>query len=403
MNVYVNETCRAFSDAGVETDVFTRRLDSNGSGQDKIAELSRIIELPAGPPEFDRYQLLEQVEGFAARIVDYARSQRIRYDMIYSHYWLSGAAACSLRPRWRIPWAHSAHTLAEVKNRSLAPGACPEPAVRAQLEGEIARAADLLVVSTPAESSDLARLYGTPAARLRVVEPGVDHVLFRPGPKAVALEQIGYAGHRILLFVGRLERLKGVEIAIRAVAMIAPRHPDLKLVVLGENGQDEGESEAMRLAGLARSLGVEDRVDFKGSVVHSELTAYYRAAEALLMPSYSESFGLVGLEAQACGCPVIASNVAGLASVVRSEATGYLIDGDSPKDYAERVERLLSDPALATELGRRGAQRSRRLTWDRTASRLLGAFADLALESQLRLQLSALQEYGNSPRPNCVS
>jgi D-inositol-3-phosphate glycosyltransferase len=392
MNVYVNEICRAFSAAGVETDVFTRRLDSNGPGEEKIAELSRIIELPAGPPEFDRYQLLDEVEGFAARIVDYARSQRIRYDMIYSHYWLSGAAACSLRPRWRIPWAHSAHTLAEVKNRSLAPGARPEPGIRAQLEGEIARAADLLVVSTPAESSDLSRLYGTPAARLRVVEPGVDHGVFSPGPKAVAREQIGYAGHRLVLFVGRLERLKGVEIAIRAVAMMALRHPDLTLVVLGEDGQDEGESEARRLAGMARSLGVEDRVDFKGSVAHSDLPAYYRAGEALLMPSYSESFGLVGLEAQACGCPVIASNVAGLASVVRSESTGYLVDGDRPADYAERLERLLSDPDLATELGRRGAQRSRRLTWERTGSRLLGAFADLALESQPRLQLSALQE-----------
>lgn len=392
MNVYIREVCRTLSAAGVATDIFTRRLDPAGPAEERIAELSRIIHLPAGPPTLDRYRLFGEVERFADRIADFANQQGLTYDLIYSHYWLSGAAACSLRPRWRVPWAHTAHTLAEVKNRNLARGARPEPALRSKMEGEIARSADLLIVSTPAEGADLARLYGTPAARLRVAEPGVDHDLFNPGDKITARRQIGHAGGRLVLFVGRLERLKGAEIAIQAVALNAARHPDVRLLILGEDGQDGEESESLRLAGISRALGIEDRVDFQGSVVHSELPPYYRAAEALLMPSYSESFGLVGLEAQACGCPVLAANVAGLASVVRDRATGYLIDGDEPELYADRLDTLLGDPVLAAAMGRRGAQRAQRLTWARTGSRLLGAFGDLAVEAQPRLQLSALQE-----------
>ncbi len=185
----------------------------------------------------------------------------------------------------------------------------------------------------------------------------------------------------MVLFVGRLERLKGVEVAIRALALLSDRaHPDLRLVVLGEDSRDGDESEKARLKAIASTLGIRDRVDFLGSVAHHELPYFYSAADVCVMPSYSESFGLVGLEAQACGCPVVASDVPGLRSVIRDGVSGYLISGDDPADYADRIGRLLADPELARQFGCRASLLAQRFSWTRTADRLDALFDD-ALES----------------------
>jgi D-inositol-3-phosphate glycosyltransferase len=185
----------------------------------------------------------------------------------------------------------------------------------------------------------------------------------------------------MVLFVGRLERLKGVEVAIRALALLGDRaHPDLRLVVLGEDSRDGDESEKDRLKAIASTLGIRDRVDFLGSVAHHELPYFYSAADVCVMPSYSESFGLVGLEAQACGCPVVASDVPGLRSVIRDGVSGYLIDGDDPGEYADRIGRLLENHELAQQMGRRASMLAQRFSWTRTADRLEGLFDD-AIES----------------------
>ncbi len=377
LNVYVREVCAAFSDRGIATDVFTRQASPDDPAVEHLAPLSRVIYLPAGR-DLDKYALYREVPRFAERIESFARSEGIDYDLLYSHYWLSGEVACILRPRLATSWAHIAHTLGLVKNRRLAAGARPEPAERIMVEGEIAHEADLLIASTADERQDLVEAYGADPSRVAVVAPGVDLATFRPIDRLQARRNIGVGTAPLLLFVGRLERLKGVDIAIRALAELRRRgHEDLRLLVLGEDSRDAEESETGRLKGIADELSVRDAVDFVGSVAHHELPYFYSAADACVMPSYSESFGLVGLEAQACGCPVVGSGVSGIRSVVRDGVTGFLVDGHDPMVYADRIGRLLDDPGLARELGMRGQLLAQRFSWGRTADRLGDLFSGL--------------------------
>jgi D-inositol-3-phosphate glycosyltransferase len=392
LNVYVREVCSAFSDRGIATDVFTRRQSPDDPAIESLAPLSRVVYLPAGR-SLDKYSLYNEVPGFAKAVRSFAQNDQIHYDLLYSHYWLSGEVACLLRPGLGAGWAHIAHTLGLVKNRTLASGARPEPALRIRVEGEIAQQANLLIASTADEGEELIQSYGADPEHVYVVPPGIDLATFQPLDRAEARRKIGYGGGRLLLFVGRLERLKGVEIAIRALALLRGRdHDDLRLIVLGEDSREGDESEKERLKAVASALGVRDRVDFLGSVAHHELPYFYGAADACVMPSYSESFGLVALEAQACGRPVVASGVSGLRSVVRDQISGYLIDDDDPAVYAERLGRLLADPELAQQMGRRGRLLAQRFSWTRTADRLEGLFENVIESGQARVQASVLHE-----------
>src|SRR6202165_3243006 len=392
LNVYVREVSSVFSARGIATDIFTRRQSPDDPAIEHLAPLSRVIYLPAGR-SLDKYSLYNEVPGFAARVRSFAESEQIQYDLLYSHYWLSGEVACLLRPEMGAGWAHIAHTLGLVKNRTLANGARPEPALRIRVEGEIAQQADLLSASTEDEGEDLIRSYGADPEHVYVVAPGIDLATFQPLDRADARRKIGYGAGRLLLFVGRLERLKGVEIAIRAVALLRDRdHDDLRLIVLGEDSRDGDESEKERLKAAALALGVRDRVDFLGSVAHHELQFFYAAADVCVMPSYSESFGLVALEAQACERPVVASGVSGLRSVVRDDVSGYLIDGDDPAIYAERIGRLLADPDLAQQMGRRGRLLAQRFSWTRTADRLAGLVENVVDRGQARVQAGVRHE-----------
>jgi D-inositol-3-phosphate glycosyltransferase len=397
LNVYVRELCTLLSGRGVATDVFTRCLGTGCPDVEQVAPLSRVVYLPAGPPDLDKYRLLGHVPTFTDAVQDFVEGSGLAYDLIYSHYWLSGLSACALRHRLRLPWAHTAHTLALAKNRHLAPGAEPEPEVRVDLEGEIARCADLLVVSTAAEGEDLRRAYHVPPHRVAVVAPGVDLEIFQPRPKPLARLLVGHPDHRLFVFVGRLEPLKGVDVILRAFALLVEggRHPEARLLVLGDDSDSHPSEprhptpgdphpttpggEQARLRRLAGELGLSDQVEFLGSVAQNRLAMYYAAAEACLMPSYSESFGLVGLEAQACGTAVVASNLAGLASVVRDRQTGFLVDGHDPADYAERMRLMLEEPGLAEQMGRRAGRAAHRFSWSRTADSLMEEFGELLL------------------------
>src|SRR6267143_6073593 len=378
LNVYVREIASAFSDRGIATDVFTRKQSPEDPAVERLAALSRVIYLPAGRG-LDKYSLYDQVPAFAVQVMDFAEREGITYDLLFSHYWLSGEVACLLRPQIAGGWAHIAHTLGLFKNRTLAAGARPEPALRIRVEGEIAQQADLLIASTADKGADLVTGYGADPERVYVVPPGVDLAVFQPIDRGEARRKIGYGPGRMILFVGRLERLKGVEVAIRALALLRDRsHDDVRLLILGEDSTERDESEKERLKSVASDLDVRDRVDFLGSVAHHELPYFYSAADVCVMPSYSESFGLVGLEAQACGCPVVASDVSGLRSVARDGVTGFLVAGDDPADYADRIARLLDDPELARQMGRRGQLLAQRFSWSRTADRLAELFSSIA-------------------------
>jgi D-inositol-3-phosphate glycosyltransferase len=392
MNVYVREVCNAFSDRGIATDVFTRKQSPDDPAVEVLAPLSRVVYLPAGIG-LDKYSLYNEVPWFAAQVREFAAADNVSYDLLYSHYWLSGEVACLLRPELSTAWVHIAHTLGLVKNRTLATGALPEPPLRIHVEGEIAQQADLLIASTADEANELVSLYHADPAHVSVVEPGVDLTTFQPISRSDARRKIGYGAGHLLLFVGRLERLKGVEVAIRALALLRGRQPDeLRLLVLGEDSRDADESEKERLKAVASSLGVRDRVDFVGSVAHHELPYFYSAADVCVMPSYSESFGLVALEAQACGLPVVGSTVSGLRSVVRDGSSGYLLDTHDPAVYAERIGRLLSEPELAEQMGRHGRELAQKFSWTRTADRLEDLFEDAIEKTQVRVQTNARHE-----------
>jgi D-inositol-3-phosphate glycosyltransferase len=392
LNVYVREVCTGFSESGIATDVFTRKQSPDDPHIESLAPLSRVIYLPAGNG-LDKYSLFQEAPSFAGRILDFAASENITYDLLYSHYWLSGEVACLLRPQLATGWAHIAHTLGLVKNRSLAAGARPEPQQRIRVEGELAQQANLLIASTADEAQDLMSLYGADPQRIAIVPPGVDLAMFQPMDREDARRQIRYGSGRLLLFVGRLERLKGVEVAIRALGFLRDRqHDDVRLLILGEDSLEGNESEKERLKAIASEVGVRDRVDFIGSVAHHELPYFYAAADVCVMPSYSESFGLVALEAQACGCPVVASGVSGLRSVVRDDVSGYLIDAHDAATYAERIGRLLADGELAQQMGRRGRLLAQRFSWTRTADRLEELFDQAVVRNQAFVQAGARQE-----------
>lgn len=396
LNVYVREVCNAFSDRGIATDVFTRKQSVDDPETEVLAPLSRVIYLEAGPG-LDKYALYHEVPWFAERVRQFAAEENLSYDLLYSHYWLSGEVACLLRPELSAGWAHISHTLGMVKNQTLATGAAPEPELRILVECDIARQADLLIASTADEAGELVTLYHADPARISVVEPGVDLSTFQPIERAEARRNIGYGAGHLLLFVGRLERLKGAEVAIRALALLRGRQSELRLIVLGEDARNGAasvgeESEMERLKAIAAELGVRDRVDFLGSVAHHELPYFYSAADVCVMPSYSESFGLVALEAQACGLPVVGFAASGLRSVVRDGASGFLLGTHDPAAYAEQIGRLLADPLLARQMGRQGRELAQRLSWTRTADRLQRLFEELIEKAQVRVQTNALHE-----------
>jgi D-inositol-3-phosphate glycosyltransferase len=280
--------------------------------------------------------------------------------------------SCTAKQSWGVPHVTSFHTLGKVKNGSLGNGDRPEPPVRLDGEQHVIEGADRILAPTPSEAAHLVDLYGADPSRIRIVPPGVDSAVFVPGRKDVARAKLHLSNDRLLLFVGRLQPLKGPDVAIRALAHAVATAPDrtrdwILAVVGGTSGQPEVD-EVAALMDLASRSGVGDRVVFFPPQPHERLAHFYSAAEVVLMPSRSESFGLVALEAQSCGTPVVASAAGGLRYVVRDGETGFLVKGNDPATYADRVLAILGDPALAERLSRAARVHAARFTWDTTAS-----------------------------------
>lgn len=368
MNVYVLETARRLAALGVRVDVFTRRHDLNDPQIIDIAPGARVIHLSAGPVSADKEGVYEFLPAFRWALEAFRESEGARYDLISSHYWLSGLVGLDMARRWAVPHVTSFHTLAEVKRRAR-PGERDVPE-RAVGERRIVSEIDRIVVWTEHERHALRWLYDAEPSRVVVIPPGVDTERFRPLDMAESRRRLGVTANRVLLYVGRLERLKGLDILFRALASLEDSDDVHLMVVGGSNGTRE----LSRLQRLVHTLGIEGKVSFLGSVDQSRLPAYYSAADVCVLPSYYESFGLAALEAAACGRPVVASKVGGLPSVVRDGETGYLINWRCPGPFVERLETLLENERLRRDMGLAARARAETMTWEASAQRLLELF-----------------------------
>jgi D-inositol-3-phosphate glycosyltransferase len=389
MNVYVLSVARRLARQGIAVDIYTRCHGQGGPQVEEIADGTRLVNVQAGPcapvPKNDLPGLLPQ---FLEGVLQYARAEdptahrHSPYDVVHSHYWLSGWVGNRAKEIWGVPLVASFHTLGRVKNSVLPAGDRPEPPARLAGERGVIASADRILAPTPIEADLLVDLYGADRERIRVVPPGVDASLFAPRPKDEARARLHLANARLLLFVGRLQPFKGPEVSIRALAEVVARGPGLAgdvvlAVVGGSTGRDFRHDQATALMELAADIGVSDRVIFFPPQPHDRLADFYSAAEVVLVPSRSESFGLVALEAEACGTPVIAAAAGGLRYVVLDGQSGFLVEGHDPKAYADRILQILSDPALAARLSRGALRQASRFSWDATAADIRGVYREL--------------------------
>lgn len=380
MNVYVIELARRLARQGIEVDVFTRATSSALPPVVEAADGVLVRHVHAGPYEgLAKDALPGQLCVFAREVLRTEAAQpRGHYDAVHSHYWLSGQVGALARDRWGVPLVHTMHTMARVKNESLAAGDTPEPEARVIGEQQVVEAADVLVANTDIEAKQLINLYDADPGRVEVVHPGVDLEVFRPGSQAAARAALDLpADAQVVLFAGRIQPLKAPDVLLRAVAVLLERQPALRSrlvvpVVGGPSGSGLEHPES--LAELAITLGLDDVVRFVPPVAQSQLAQWYAAATLVAVPSYNESFGLVAAEAGACGTPVVAAAVGGLPTVVRHERSGLLVDTHDDTDWARALGRVLTEPGLHDRLAAGAAAQAREFSWDATASAMLETY-----------------------------
>jgi D-inositol-3-phosphate glycosyltransferase len=379
MNVYVRALASALARAGVECDVYTRAEHRTQPAVVQVEPGFRVLHIEAGPrAAVPKHDLPELVDPFVDASM-HRMLEREPVDVLHGNYWLSGAVAHRLKHELDLPLVATFHTLARVKAEA---GVDDDAEHRTRVEHEVIACADLMLASTEGERSQLASLYEAEPDRIEVVPPGVDHTVFFPGDRDAARQRLGIDSPRVLLFVGRIQALKGTDLAIRALAALDD--PKTVLIVVGGPSGSDGSAEQTRVHALADELGVSGQIHWVSPRRHERLADYYRAANVCIVPSRSESFGLVALEAAACGTPVVAAAVGGLRSLVAHEHSGFLIDGRDPVDFAAPVERLLADEILAGEIGANAVARSARYSWSMTAGRLRRLYGDLVARALVR-------------------
>jgi len=384
MNVYIVELCRQLARCGVEVEIFTRSTSGRARPVVELAPGVVVRNVVAGPFEgLAKGELPGQLCTFAREVLRIeAAHEPGYYDAVHSHYWLSGQVGALARDRWRVPLVHSMHTMAKVKNELLADGDAAEPRGRLIGEQQVVDAADLLVANTAAEAGQLIDLYAADPRRLRVISPGVDLEVFCPGEPDAARRRLGIARDAVvLMFVGRIQPLKAPDIVIRAAADLLDRHPGLRdrLVVPVIGGPSGSGLETPKsLVALADSLAISDVVRFVPPQRQRDLADWYRAATVVVVPSYNESFGLVAIEAQACGTPVVASRVGGLTTAVADGISGILVDSHEPAEYASAIDKVISSPSLLASMGENSVSHAHDFGWNRTAEQTLAAYAAAA-------------------------
>ena len=365
MNVYVRQLARALGDLGVQVDIFTRNHSTEIEQIQRISPNVRVVHLPGGEPDAPLESLFRHLSPFLEAVEEFQRKNRLTYQVVHSHYWLSGWVGRALARRQMIPHVVTFHTMGLIKMQSRAGEM--EPVARHEVERELAGSADRIVAFSTNERDSLVRLYGADARRIAVAPCGVDLSLFRPLGQRQAREKLGLNGENVFLYVGRLEPLKGVELLLHTAAHLETCRP-VRVLVVG--GSANGDRQVDRLRGLARTLKVDGVIDFVGRVDQEELPLYYNAADVCVVPSYYESFGLAALESMACGTPVVAARVGGLSTIVQHGRTGYLKSWRCPESFASSLEMIISNTKLQHSMGLAARRRAEGMGWQHVAARL---------------------------------
>ena len=397
MNVYVVETARRMARRGIEVEIFTRATSSEHPPVVQLAPGVLVRHVVAGPFEgLGKNDLPSQLCAFTAGVLRAeARQEPGWYDVVHSHYWLSGQVGWLARDRWGVPLVHTAHTLARVKNAALAEGDAPEPVVRVIGEDQVVAESDRLVCNTATEARELVDLYGADPARIVTIPPGVDLARFRPGDRSAARKGLGIPPDALVLaFAGRIQPLKAPDVLLHAAGALLDRDPALRarlLVLVAGGPSGSGLAAPTGLQELAGRLGLDDVVRFLPPQAGAGLARVFRAADVVAVPSHNESFGLVALEAQACATPVVAARVGGLPVAVADGRSGLLVDGHRAGPWADALAAVVLDPARRDALARGAVAHAQRFSWDRTTDALLGTYEDAAAEFARR-QSAGLRE-----------
>ncbi len=392
MNVYVRELTTQLDRRGIVVDVFTRSQEPGTPVVHGIlGDRSRVIHVPAGPEvPYNKNKVYDHLPEFVEGVKRRAIQENLQYDVIHSHYWLSGLVARNLQCIWRgTPIVQMFHTLGKMKNLVAQTQSEQETSLRVQSEAEIIQFADKLIAATPIEKEQLISLYGAETNKVEIIPPGVDINRFKLLPKDEARNKIGVApDHKMILFVGRIQPLKGIDTLIRSIALVRRDQPALteKLcisIIGGNPGSevDDEQTEFQRLNALKEELGLGDLVTFLGAKDQDTLVNYYSAAEVVVMPSHYESFGMVALEAMACGTPVIASDVGGLTYVVEDNFNGYLVPSQDYAAMAEKITLLLRYPSLRDHLGDQARRWVERFSWSIIADDILRVYNKMIKEN----------------------
>jgi D-inositol-3-phosphate glycosyltransferase len=371
MNVYIRQLSHEMGLRAHTMDIFTRRTHPRTPEITVIDERTRVIQIAAGPMEAGKSDLRRYLAQFRDGVLAFQRRDGRNYDLVHSHYWLSGWVGEALKTAWQAPHVIMFHTLGEVKNRHHLEER--EPDHRIDGERIVARGVDRVICASQGEKEMLGALYGVPASRISVVPCGVDTDVFRPLDKASVRRRLGLpAKEHVVLFVGRIEPLKGIDVLLRAASHLDGR---FRVLVIGGDGKDLARKR--ELSALAAELRIVDKVTLLDAVPHDDLPLYYNAADICVVPSYYESFGLVAVEAMACGVPVVASRVGGLKETVQDGQTGYLVPWLCPEPFAERLELLLNNEPLRRSLGREARAAAERYHWSEVAARVEDVYHDL--------------------------
>jgi D-inositol-3-phosphate glycosyltransferase len=392
MNVYVRELSRELGRMGVEVDVYTRSQNPAIPRVVSLGERAHVIHVAAGPERpLSREGLAGHLDEFVEGIEDW-RIVRGDYDLIYAHYWLSGLAGLALRERWTVPVLQMFHTLGRLKNSVARSASEVEPLRRIEAESHLVGAVDRMVAANVVEREHLLRLYGADRARIAVVPCGVDTTLFRPGDKMDARRGLGIADHPVILYVGRLQPIKGLDTLLDAVGQLNIGGIGAELVVVGGDTDDVPAGREAQLRQRIGTLGLAAKVRFVGAQPQEALRAYYVAADVTVLPSYYESFGMVALEAMACGSPVVGSRVGGLTTTVRDGVTGHLVPEGDVNALAQCLADLITDPDACERLGREGARWAVQHRWPCVAEAICREFASLEPLAEVHLASARCRE-----------